>query len=110
MITLALRSLFEPAHRSQPRLQPAVVALDSVVGVSVVAMPGRRQQLLKHRWICRRPIGSDLDGCDLGRADHAFEEPVGSLGVSARRDEHVDDLPELVDRTEDIAPLAATFT
>ena len=32
----------EPAHRPQPRLQPAMVGLDPVVGVPVGAMPGRR--------------------------------------------------------------------
>jgi hypothetical protein len=52
-------------------------------------------------------IGGDLDGRDLGRADRPLEEPVGSLGVLARRDEHVDDLPELVDRPVDVAPVAA---
>jgi hypothetical protein len=38
--------LLEAAHRSQPRLQPAVVALDAVVGVAVGAMPRRWQPLL----------------------------------------------------------------
>jgi hypothetical protein len=33
--------LFEPAHRTQPRLQPPMVALDPMVGVPVGAMPGR---------------------------------------------------------------------
>src|SRR5215207_7467888 len=31
--------LLEPAHRSQPRLQPAVIAFDMVVGVLLGAMP-----------------------------------------------------------------------
>jgi hypothetical protein len=33
------------AHRPQPRLQAAVIALDAVVGVLVGSMPRRRQQL-----------------------------------------------------------------
>jgi hypothetical protein len=33
--------LLAPAHRSQPRFQPAVIGLDGVVGVPVGAMPGR---------------------------------------------------------------------
>jgi hypothetical protein len=35
--------LLEPSHRSQPRLEPAVVALNAVVGVPVGAVPGRRE-------------------------------------------------------------------
>ena len=47
--------LFEPAHRPEPRLQPAVVAFDAVVGVLVGPMPRRRQQVIEH---CRiRPCG-----------------------------------------------------
>jgi hypothetical protein len=42
MITLALRVLLEPSHRSQPRLQPAVIRLDPVVGVLIGSMPRRR--------------------------------------------------------------------
>jgi len=96
--------LLEPAHRSQPRLQPAVICLDPVVGVLVGAMPCRRQQFPQHGRVDRRLIGGDLDGRDLGRADGLVEEPTGGLGVSARGDEHVDDLAELVDRAADIAP------
>src|SRR6266487_6314526 len=33
--------LFEAAHRSQPRLQPAVVALDAVVAIPIGALPCR---------------------------------------------------------------------
>jgi hypothetical protein len=35
------------------------------------------------------------------------KKPVSSLGVPPWRDEHVDDLPELVDRAVDGAPLAS---
>jgi hypothetical protein len=97
--------LLEPPHRSQPRLQPPMVALDPVVGVLVGAMPCRWQQLLQHGGVGRRLIGGDLDGRDLGRVDGLVEEPTGGLGVSARGDEHVDDLPELVDRAVDVSPL-----
>jgi hypothetical protein len=45
-------------------------------------------------------------GRDLGRADGLVEEPTGGRGVSARRDEHVDHLPELVNRAVDLAPPA----
>jgi hypothetical protein len=53
----------------------------------------------------RCPIGGDLGGPDLGRADGPLEEPVGGRGISPSGEEHVDDLPELVDRSIDVAPL-----
>jgi transposase len=98
--------LFEPAHRTQPRLQPPMVALDPIVGVPVGAMPGRRQQVLQHSRVHRRLIGGDLSGRDLRRTDRLFEEAMGCLGVAPRGDEDVDDLPELVDGPVDVAPLA----
>jgi len=52
--------LLEAAHRSQPRFQPAVVALDAVVGVLVGTMPGRWQQRLQHHVGARKSaIGSE---------------------------------------------------
>jgi hypothetical protein len=77
--------LLEPAYRSQPCLQPTVVALDPVVAVAVSAMPCRWQQFLQYNWVDRRLIGGDLDGCDLGRTDGLLEEPPGGLGVPTRR-------------------------
>jgi hypothetical protein len=55
--------LFEAAHWSQSSLQPAMVALDPVVGVLISAVPCRWQQRLQHPWVDRCLIG-----CDLGRA------------------------------------------
>src|SRR4029450_8337601 len=98
--------LLESSHWSQPRLQAAVVSLDPVVGVLLSAMPCEWQQLLQYRWVHRRLIGGDLGGPDLGRADGPLEEPVGGRGISPSGDEYVDDLPELVDRSIDVAPSA----
>jgi hypothetical protein len=52
----------------------------------------------------RRLVGGDLDGRDLGRANRPLEESVGFLLVAPRRDEYVDDLPELIDSTVDVPP------
>jgi hypothetical protein len=58
--------LLEPPHRPKPRLQPAVVRLDLVVGVLVGSMPGHRRQLLEHARVHRRVVGDDLDRSDPG--------------------------------------------
>src|SRR6266511_927470 len=98
--------LLEPAHRPQPRLEAAVVALDPVVGVAVGAVPRRWQQLLQHGRVHRRLIGGDLDGRDFGRADGPLEEPAGCRWVPIWGYEHINDLAELVDRPVDIPPAA----
>jgi len=91
---------------SQPRLQPPVVALDPVVGVLVGAVPCRWQQVLQHGRVHRRLSSDCLGGRDLGHVDRSLEEPMGRLRVALWRDQHVDDLPEPVDRAVDVAPPA----
>lgn len=101
--------LFEAAHRSQPRLQPAEVALDPVVGALLGAVPRHRQQLLQHGRIHRRLIGDDLDGRDPGCADSPFEQPAGRGRVPPQGHQHLDDLSELVDGAVEVRPLASDF-
>jgi hypothetical protein len=51
--------LLEPLHRSQPRLQPAMIGLDLVVGVRLGAMPRRWEQLLQHdRMVAARSVAT----------------------------------------------------
>src|SRR6266568_1306311 len=69
--------LVEPAHRSQPRLEAAVVALDPVVGVLVGGVPGCWQQVLEHDRVCRCLVGSDLDGRHLRHLGGLSKEPGG---------------------------------
>jgi hypothetical protein len=83
-----------------------VVSFDMVVGMPVGAMPGRWQQFLEHRWIHWCVVGGYLDWRDPHRADGALKELAGRGGVPPRGHEHVDDLPELVDRPVDVAPPA----
>ena len=83
--------LLEPAHRFEPRLQPAVIALDSIVGIPVGAVPRRREQLPQHRRIHRRLIGGDLHRRDLGRADRPLEESTKNsvtLRLLAHAEQH----------------------
>jgi len=52
------------------------------------------------------PVGHDFTRPDVGCADSPLEEPASCSAVAPRGDEHVNDLPELVDGAVDIAPLA----
>jgi hypothetical protein len=64
------------------------------------------EQLVQHDRVGRRPVGDHLHRPDPGRRDGTVEEPSGRHRVTAWGHEHVDDLPELVDRAVHIAPLA----
>ena len=94
--TDAVRSRLEPAHRSKPGLESAVVGFDAVVGVLGGVMVGGWQQLDDRAGQRRGPIS-----CHLGRfamrPDRSGEEPGRRLDVAFGGDQHVDDLPVLVD-------------
>ncbi len=94
--TVSLQS----SHRSKPGLQAPVVGLERVVGVGLRVMEGRRQQLIEDPGVDPVPVGGDLDGRDPSAGDRLGEEPPCCLGVPAKREEHVDDLAELVDGPE----------
>ena len=87
-----------------------MVALNPVVGVRVGAMPCRWQQLLQRARVDRYLIGGDLDRRDLwSRADRLLEEPACCPHVPTWGDEHIDDLPELVNGAVNVAPRPATL-
>jgi hypothetical protein len=96
--------LLEPAHRTQPRPETAMVGLEVIVGVLIGAMPGRREQLAQRGRGGRRLVGDDLHGRDLGGADGLLQAAAGGLGVALWGDAHVDDLPDLINGAVDIAP------
>src|SRR4029453_15753015 len=102
--------LLEPSHRMQPRFEAAVVGLAVVLAIPTWGRQSPAQQPPEHRRVHRGVVGDPLDWCDLHRADGALEEPAGRGRVPPRGHEHVDDLPELVDRAVDVAPLPATLT
>ena len=106
MITLALRSCLSPRIGRSRAFSLPWSHSTRLLAYCSVRCHGRRQQLLQHDRVGRRSVGDDLNGCDLGRADGPLEEPTGCLGVAPRGDEHVDDLPELVDRAVDIRATA----
>jgi len=83
-----------------------MIGLDSVVGVLIGAVPGRRQQLLEHRRVRRGPVGDHLDRHHLRRADRPLEEPTSGRRIPPHGEEHIDDLAELIDRSIHIPPAA----
>jgi hypothetical protein len=82
-----------------------MVGLDTVVGVLLGSMPRCRQEFLQHGRVRRGSVGDHLNGEHLGRADGPLKASAGYLDVAPWGDERVDDLPELIDRAVDLAPL-----
>jgi len=89
--------LFEAAHRSQAGLQPSVIGFDRVVRISLGDVTGGGYQLIEHPRVGGRAVSGDLGG---GRPvpECAGEESPGGDHVPLLGDQHVDDLPELIDR------------
>jgi hypothetical protein len=69
---------------------------------------GGGEQLVEHPRVDRGPVGGHLDRS--GRyGERTLEEPAGRFPVTSFACVHVDDLPELVDRPVQVAPLAVNF-
>jgi hypothetical protein len=83
-------------------------ALAGKVGLLRCANP-RREQLLEHDRVGRCSVGDDLQRRDLRRADGLVEEPVSRHSVTPRGDQHINDLPELVDRSVHVPPSPGNF-
>ncbi len=93
----------QPPHGPESSLQPSVVGLDGIVCVDLRFMEGRREHLVEDPGVEAVPVGGDLE-VDPGAANRLGEEQPRRIGVPARREVHVDDLAELVDRPEQVAP------
>ena len=93
----------QPSHRSKSGLEASVVGLERVVRIDLGAMEGRREQLVEDPGVDPVPVGCDLYGAHPGAADRLVEEPHRGT-VPPRREEHVDDLAELIDRPEQVSP------
>ena len=72
------------AHRSQPRFQPSVIALDPVVRILRGVMNRVGHQLGDDVRQRGRTIGDDLDRLTM-RVDRSSEEPAGRSDVGRRR-------------------------
>ena len=95
----------ETAHRSQPGLEPAVVALDAVVAVSLGVVKRIRDQILGHRLQCLGQVGYHLVGLAMS-GQRCTEESAGRGNVTASGHVHVDDLAVLVHGSVHVTPLA----
>ena len=100
--------LFEPAHGTQSGIQPSVIGFDRVIFVLLGDMAGGRYQLVEYPRVGGRVISGDLN---RGRPvfQGASEESPGGRRVPLLGDQHVDDLPELVDGPVQIHPPSRNF-
>src|SRR6266516_7899862 len=96
----------QAAHRSQPMLELAVIGFDPVVGVALHVVPCGRDQPVEHRRVDRCGIGDYFGRRHPQHGQRPPQEPAGSLRVPTGRDQHVDDLPVLVNRPIDVSPPA----
>ena len=94
----------QPAHRSEPVFELAVVGLDEVVGVLLDVVPGRGEEFVEYGGVDRGRVGDHLAGRDLQHPERPSEELPGRVGVTPHGDQDVDDLPVLVDGPVDVAP------
>src|SRR6266545_797086 len=103
-ITLALRSRFSPRiGRSRALRRPWSVS-SGLLAWDLGVVEGRREQLIQEAGIEAVPVGGDLGGRNPSAADGLGEEPPCGLSVPPSREEDVDDLAELVDGPEQVAP------
>jgi len=96
----------QPAHRAQPVFELAVVGFDPVVGIPLDVVPCGGDQFVKHGRVDRCGVGDHLGRGHLQGSQRPLEESAGRVSVSAGRDQHVDDLPVLVNGPVHVAPHA----
>jgi hypothetical protein len=92
----------ESPHRTQPRLEPAVIGLDPVVRVLLGVVEGGWDELIDDGAQRPGPIGDHLGRLAVSTQGR-HEEPPSGPGVAPRRDIYVDDLAVLVDGAVDVA-------
>ena len=84
---------FQPAHRPQPGLQPAVIGFDPVVRVLLGDVRGGRDQFVEHPQVWAGP-GRWSPRPAPARAQRPGEEPPGGGSVPLLGQQDVDDLAD----------------
>jgi hypothetical protein len=103
------RRVIASAHGAEPGFQPAVGRLDPIVRVLLGVVQHARHEFIDPSPSRPGPVGHDLDRLAV-RAKRRREEPRRGLRVPPGRDEHIDDLAVLVDRSVEVTPPAPTVT
>jgi hypothetical protein len=85
-------------------LELAVVGFDPVVGILLDVVPCGREQLVEHGRVDRGGVGDHLGRCHRQHGQRSPEEPASGVRVPADRNQHVDDLPVLVDGPVHVPP------
>ena len=85
-----------------------MIGLDRIIRILLHDMARRGQQLIEHPQVGRGPVGIHL-ARPWAVLKGSGEEPVGGYPVPLGRHQHVNDLPELVDRAVEIDPPPGNF-
>ncbi|MFT6764114.1 MAG: hypothetical protein ACJAXA_002779 [Candidatus Aldehydirespiratoraceae bacterium] len=90
-------------HRSRPRFELAVVALDPVVPILGGVVEHFWKQVIDNAQQRSSQIRGDLTWSVAAR-QHRLEEPCRSWNIASFRDEHIEDVAVLVDGSVWVAP------
>jgi hypothetical protein len=80
-----------------------VIGFDGIVRILLGDVAGGGQQLIEHPGVGRCPVGAYLARA-RAMGEGPGEEPAGGRQVPLLGHQHVDELPELVDRAGEIDP------
>src|ERR1700761_2971649 len=99
-------SALEPAHRTVAAFDAAMILLQSVIEILVVAMPHTFAQGRPDRpWIAVVAIRGDAVGCDAGDHLGRLEERLRGGHVAMLAERHVDQRARAIDGAVEITPL-----
>jgi hypothetical protein len=84
-----------------------VIGFDPIVAVLLGVMPGTRGQLIDDLRVDRRLVGDELNGGKPGGVQRPGEEVASSRQITLCRDQHIDNLADLIDGSVQVDSPAA---